>query len=258
MKSIASVSIVGAGNVAYHLGKAFSNAGIKIDFIFSRTQSNTQKLADLVDAKTTNVLADLQKSDLIICATPDDTLIDLIPILAPIAPVVATSGTFNVLALELDTPIGVFYPLQTFSKSKVTDFSVIPLFIESNTVDFNEILLELGKKMSRTVVELAWEKRKTLHLAAVFANNFTNHLIDIAQQQLQAAQLPFEWIQPLLNETLAKLEFQSAKDAQTGPARRNDQQTIQQHILMLPAEEAKIYELLTASIQQRFSNHDKL
>jgi len=258
MKSITSVSIVGAGNVAYHLGKALSNSGVGVDFIFSKSNTNAQELANLVGAKATRNLADLQKSDLIICATPDDTLIDLIPILAPIAPVVATSGTFNVLALDLDTPIGVFYPLQTFSKSKATDFSVIPLFIESNTVDFNGILLELGKKMSRTVVELEWEKRKTLHLAAVFANNFTNHLIDIAQQQLQAAQLPFAWIQPLLNETLAKLEFQTAKDAQTGPARRNDQQTIQQHISMLPSEEAKIYELLTASIQQRFSDHDKL
>lgn len=256
MYVLSSISIAGTGNVAFHLAKAMVRAGIRVEYIYGRSPEKAQELAQLTGCKATGNPEDMRSSDLILCAVSDDALPELIPQLSAIAPVAATSGTANVLAFAHTFPAGVFYPLQTFSRLKEVDLSVVPFFVESSDPVFTQQLLELGKRISATVTELSWEKRAPLHLAAVFVNNFTNHLVDLAQQQLLAEQLPFEWLKPLLRETIDKLDFQSARDAQTGPARRNDQHTIDQHISMLPEHEAVIYKLLSESIQQRFKHHD--
>jgi predicted short-subunit dehydrogenase-like oxidoreductase (DUF2520 family) len=195
-------------------------------------------------------------SDLIVCAVSDDALPEILPVLSQIAPVAATSGTFNVLPLQHEHPIGVFYPLQSFSKAREIDLSSVPFFIESTNAELTQQLVLLAQRLSPVVTELSWERRVHLHLAAVFVNNFTNHLIDIAQQHLEAENLSFDWLKPLLHETIAKLDAKNAKDAQTGPAKRGDRQTIQQHLAMLPEHEAAIYRLLSDSIHQRFQSHD--
>lgn len=256
MRTISSISIVGAGNVAVHLATGLSKAGIRVDYCWNRTQEKAIKLAEQLQCEVASTIAELSKSDLILCAVSDDALPLVIPQLSAIAPVVATSGTVDVIANSGHFPVGVFYPLQTFSKNRSVDLSVVPIFIESNSPEFTHSLVELGLKISSTVTELPWKKRVQLHLAAVFVNNFTNHLIDIAQQQLTQADLSFDWLKPLLLETVEKLNDQTAFNAQTGPARRADLKTIERHIAMLPTEQAAIYKLLSSSIQQRYQQHD--
>jgi predicted short-subunit dehydrogenase-like oxidoreductase (DUF2520 family) len=256
MLPISSISIAGAGNVAFHLGKALAASGIRVDFIWNRLPEKALELAALTGAAVATQQSDMAVSDLIICAVSDDALPEILPGLSAIAPVAATSGTFNVLPLHHDRPIGVLYPLQSFSRSREINFSTVPFFVESTDSALAGRLIELAQRLSPVVTELSWERRVHLHLAAVFVNNFTNHLIDIAQQHLEAEQLPFDWLKPLLRETIDKLDTQRAKAAQTGPAKRNDQQTIRQHIAMLPEHEAAIYRLLSESIHKRFKSHD--
>ncbi|MES2557448.1 MAG: DUF2520 domain-containing protein [Bacteroidota bacterium] len=256
MRTISSISVVGTGNVAFHLATGLLKAGIHIQSCWSRTPEKAAEFAALVQCNVASTIEDLAGSDLILCAVSDDALPLLIPQLSAIAPVIATSGTVDVLPLSTNFPAGVFYPLQTFSASRAVDLASVPIFVETSSSEFTHALLELGNKISRTVTELPWEKRVQLHLAAVFVNNFTNHLIDIAQQQLTQADLSFDWLKPLLLETVEKLNDQTAYTAQTGPARRADLTTIERHMAMLPPEQAAIYQLLSSSIQQRYKQHD--
>lgn len=252
MKQISSISIAGAGNVAHLLASALSEKGIRINCIWNRTPEKAIQLAGQIGSRATDDMQEMQNSDLIICAVSDDALGDLIPRLSRFAPVVSTSGTANVLDLDHVFPVGVFYPLQSFSRARAIDLSEVPFFVESSDAELTKRLIKLAGLLSPTVTELHWEKRVQLHLAAVFVNNFTNHLFDLAQQQLNREHLSFEWLKPLIRETVDKLDFQTAHDAQTGPARRNDLKTIEQHIRMLPEKDAAIYKLLTDSIRQRF------
>ncbi|ASS48154.1 MAG: hypothetical protein CHH17_05255 [Candidatus Fluviicola riflensis] len=256
MRTISSISVVGAGNVAVHLATGLLKAGVRIESCWNRTPEKATKLATLLQCDTVSKIEDLAESDLILCAVSDDALPLLIPQLSALARVVTTSGTVDVLSLSTNFPAGVFYPLQTFSSNRTIDLTTVPIFVESTSPEFTRALLELGNRISQAVTELPWEKRVQLHLAAVFVNNFTNHLIDLAQQQLTRADLSFDWLKPLLLETVEKLNNQTAYDAQTGPARRADLKTIEQHIAMLPPEQAAIYKLLSSSIQQRYKQHD--
>lgn len=252
MKQISSISVAGAGNVAHLLASALHDKGIQVNCVWNRTPEKAAVLADTIGSKATDDMQEMQGSDVIICAVSDDALGDLIPRLSRFAPVVSTSGTANVLDLDHVFPVGVFYPLQSFSRSRSIDLSEVPFFVESSDAELTGNLIKLAGLLSPTVTELHWEKRVHLHLAAVFVNNFTNHLFDLAQQQLDRENLSFEWLKPLIRETIEKLDFQTAREAQTGPARRNDVKTIEQHIRMLPEKEAAIYKLLTDSIRQRF------
>ena len=252
MHTISSISVVGAGNVAVHLATGLLKAGIRIDYCWNRTPEKAAELATLLQCKTASTMEDLATSDLILCAVSDDALPLLIPQLSAIATVAATSGTVDVIPFSTDFPVGVFYPLQTFSRNRAIELATVPIFVESSSTEFTQTLLSLGNTISRTVNELPWEKRVELHLAAVFVNNFTNHLIDIAQQQLTQADLSFDWLKPLLLETVEKLNDQTAFNAQTGPARRADLTTIERHLNMLSPEHAAIYQLLSSSIQQRY------
>jgi predicted short-subunit dehydrogenase-like oxidoreductase (DUF2520 family) len=152
---------------------------------------------------------------------------------------------------------GVFYPLQTFSKSRKVDFSDIPICIEANHPSNLMKLEELGQKISNTVSQINSEERKTLHLAAVFTNNFVNHFYAIGAEILQAKKLDFELLKPLIRETAAKIEALDPVEAQTGPAKRNDQTIIGLHLKMLrnKPEYQKIYSFVTESI---FQVHKKI
>ncbi|HLP56002.1 MAG TPA: DUF2520 domain-containing protein [Fluviicola sp.] len=256
MRTISSVSVVGAGNVAVHLATGLMNAGIRIDSCWNRRPEKTAEMVALLGCRAALKTEELAGCDLILCAVSDDALSELIPQLSSVAPVVATSGTVDVSGFSTGFPVGVFYPLQTFSRNRTVDLAGVPIFVESSAPLLTHALLELGRRISSTVNELPWEKRVQLHLAAVFVNNFTNHLIDLAQQQLTEADLSFDWLRPLLLETVQKLNDQTAYDAQTGPARRADFKTMERHIAMLSPEQAAIYQLLSSSIQQRYNHHD--
>ena len=145
---------------------------------------------------------------------------------------------------------GVFYPVQTFSKTRNLDFSKIPICIEANSITLENELLELAKILSSSACVIDSEKRKFLHLSAVFASNFSNHMYDIAAEILSQKDISFDLLKPLIDETAQKAIDTGARNAQTGPAVRNDQKIIQNHIEMLKnqPEFEKIYRFVSESI----------
>lgn len=252
--------MIGAGNLAWHLAFALeTEAGVAIEQVYSRNIANAQKLAKrLYDAKATDQL-DFSKSQssLFLIAVPD-ALIGTIAHslqLPPKARVIHTSGTETLDVLkDVAEEIGVFYPLQTFSQEKEVDFSQIPFFIEANTTSLADLLVKIAGHLSKEVYEMNSEERKRLHLAAVFACNFTNHLLTIAHQELKKLNLPFEVLHPLIVETINKALEITPFAAQTGPALRGDQNTINTHLQLLAEQPLiqHIYRLLSENIQTTY------
>jgi predicted short-subunit dehydrogenase-like oxidoreductase (DUF2520 family) len=244
------ITLIGSGNVAQHLIKAFTKSElIEIVQVFSRKK---ETLAHLLDSdKIATDFSELKKSDLYIIAVSDNAISEVssqLPFQNQL--VVHTSGTAPLDALDSKNRKGVFYPLQTFSKNKEVDFSEIPFCLEAeNQPDF-DILETVAKSISDAVFAISSEQRKALHVSAVFVNNFTNHLYQIGQEICEEHQVPFEILKPLIQETSEKIKTLNPADAQTGPAKRNDSNTIQAHLEYLTNENQKnIYKILTQSIQ---------
>lgn len=248
------VVIIGSGNVAQHLIVAFQNSqnlGSEIELVqvFSRQKESVAHLFDL--NKITNDFDALVEADLYIIAVSDDAITEVssnLPFKNHL--VVHTSGSISLENLNENNRKGVFYPLQTFSKNKEVDFKNIPICLESeNATDF-QLLGKAAKALSDKVFAINSEQRKALHIAAVFVNNFTNHLYQIGNEICQENNVPFEILKPLIVETAQKIMLLSPEDAQTGPAKRNDIVTIEAHQSFLSDENQKnIYKILTQSIQ---------
>jgi len=222
--------------------------------IYNRTFGRARELAKQLSADPVSHMDELAGSGVIICCVSDTAVPGMVLDMSALAPVIATSGTIDVLSLQHTHPVGVLYPLQTFSGKVPVDFSHVPLFTEGSTDDMRQLLLTLGNKLSDTVTELPAQRRAQLHVAAVFINNFTNHMVDLGQQFLKQHDMPFDWLKPLLRETVAKLDRLSAHDAQTGPARRHDEITLNKHMAALSPQQAELYRILSNSIQQGYSN----
>lgn len=244
------ITIIGSGNVAQHLIKAFTKSElVEIVQVYSRKK---EVLSSLIEFdKITSDFEELQESDLYIIAVSDKAIADVakqLPFQNRI--VVHTSGAASLDVLDPKNRKGVFYPLQTFSKSKEVDFSNIPLCLEAeNTFDFR-VLETVAKSISNAVFAINSDQRKALHVAAVFVNNFTNHLYQIGQEICEEHQVPFEILRPLIQETAEKINALDPVDAQTGPAKRKDSTTIEAHLAYLTNETQKnIYKLITQSIQ---------
>lgn len=244
------VSIIGSGNVAQHLIKAFSqSAEVELVQVFSRQKESVAHLLDL--DKITNDLDTLAEADLYIIAVSDDAIADIssqLPFKNHL--VVHTSGSVALDNLNENNRKGVFYPLQTFSKNKEVDFKIIPICLESeNATDF-QLLEKVSHSISDKIFAINSEQRKALHVAAVFVNNFVNHLYEIGNDICTENQVPFEILKPLIQETADKVMTLSPKEAQTGPAKRNDTDTIEAHLSFISDENQKnIYKILTQSIQ---------
>lgn len=242
--------IIGSGNVAQHLIKAFAKSGkIDVTQAFSRQKETLSHLLDF--SKITNNFNDLTEADLYIIAVSDDAIAGVsskLPFENRL--VVHTSGSVSIDALDKKNRNGIFYPLQTFSKKADVDFSQIPLCLESsNETDF-EFLTSVAKSISEKVYKINSEQRKALHLAAVFVNNFANHLYQIGNEICIENNVPFDVLKPLIQETANKIMTLSPNKAQTGPAIRNDQQTIARHLdFLLDENQKNIYQILTQSIQ---------
>ncbi len=253
---ITSVTIIGAGNVAYHLGKALKDKGITISHLWSRTKENAQLLALEFGAELTE-LNELPENQIALVCLSDDAIQPTIAMLPQSIPVAYTSGSVNLGQISSRNDLGVFYPLQTISKAVELDLSEVPFLIEATNSDFEKSLIQLAKRISSNVHVINSEQRQQLHHSAVWINNFTNHLIYQAQELTKSGNLDFELLQPLLKETIRKVEKQSAYEAQTGPARRNDIKTLQKHLDALSGTSKELYALLSKSIQETYSN-DKL
>jgi predicted short-subunit dehydrogenase-like oxidoreductase (DUF2520 family) len=226
-----SVLIIGKGNVAFHLYNAFNN----IDEI-TVTQISSRNLALIPNA------------DVTIIAVSDDAIAEVSSKIDN-SLVVHTSGSFKMTDLENKNNKGVFYMLQTFSKDKIIDFSKVPFCLEAENENDYLLLDKLAKLIGNQVYNINSKQRKALHVAAVFVNNFTNHMFTIGNDICKENDVPFEILQPLIEETASKIISLSPREAQTGPAIRKDKKTIKNHLNLLDKNQQKIYKLLTKSIQ---------
>lgn len=251
------IVFIGAGNLASNLAKAFFDQQIKIAQIYSRTEDSARTLAEIVEADYTTTIENIiTDADIYIVALKDDALTELMPrIIAgkENALMAHTSGSLPIsIWPDSVKRKGVLYPLQTFSKQRKVDFRNIPVFVESNNASDNALLKELAGRVTDKVCELSSEKRRQLHLAAVFANNFTNHMYALAEKLLKQSDLPFDYILPLIEETEKKVHLLSPKEAQTGPAVRYDEKIINKHLELLSNEPEMqdIYQLISKSIHR--------
>ena len=244
------VVLIGSGNVAHHLIQAFAKSNeIDVIQVFARQKKIIIPLLDSNKIITNS--NDLAQADLYIIAVSDDA-ISKVSAQLPFENrlVVHTSGSVALDALDKKNRKGSFYPLQTFSKKAEVDFSQIPIFLESeNETDF-ELLEKVAKIISNKVYKINSEQRKALHVSAVFVNNFVNHLYQIGNEICVENKVPFEVLKPLILETANKVMTLSPNEAQTGPAIRNDKQTIASHLdFLLDENQKNIYKTLTQSIQ---------
>jgi len=248
------IVLLGSGNVATHLAKALKAKGEDVLQVYSPNLINAKLLADSIAAEAVNDLKAVKSdADLYIISVKDDAIEGIAASLNKVSGlVVHTSGTTDLKVLSAKVKhAGVFYPLQTFSKTKEIAFDHIPLCIEADDAVQLDILHKLASKLSQQVYEINGDKRKILHLAAVFACNFPNHLYALANRILQQNALDFEIIRPLIAETADKVMINLPENVQTGPAVRADETTINKHLSMLndmPGLQ-EIYHTLSDSIK---------
>jgi predicted short-subunit dehydrogenase-like oxidoreductase (DUF2520 family) len=246
------IVLIGSGNVAFHLAKAFTEAQIPISQIFGRNTTELQKISEQFSIPfSTETLAD---ADLYIISVSDSSIAEVSALIKNKNVLVAhTSGSVSREALSGNYRKSVFYPLQTFSKSKNLDYSKIPFFIDAENENDEEILKNLASKISKNVMLANDEKRKYIHLTAVFACNFVNHLYARAKEISDSQNIPFDYFLPLIDETTQKIHELEPKLAQTGPAIRNDEKVLKLHESLLTDEEKlKIYKTLNESIKKMY------
>ena len=246
------VVILGAGNLATRLSLEMHRKGMRIAQVFSQTETSAKTLAKRLGAMPiVEVSAIDSDADLYIFALKDSILESVLKQMNTTAGLwVHTAGSVPMdLLTQYHDRCGVLYPLQSFSKAREVDFAVIPIFIEAQHVDDLKVVKKISGALTERVVELSSDKRKKLHLAAVFANNFTNHMYAQAATILEEEGLKFDYLVPLLDETASKIHEMHPIEAQTGPAIRYDESVIEKHIQMLTDQDSRdIYAIVSKSI----------
>lgn len=251
------IVFIGAGNLATNLAKAFYRKGFRIVQVYSRTQESARALAEKVEADYTTDLQEVVKgAKLYIVSLKDAAFVELLPQIAEGKQgslMVHTAGSIPMNVWEGHVfRYGVFYPMQTFSKQREVDFREVPFFIEAASPEDAELLKAVATTLSEKVYEATSEQRKSLHLAAVFICNFTNHMYALAAELLEKYNLPFDVMLPLIDETARKVHELAPRDAQTGPAVRYDENVISHHLSMLEGTPGlqEIYKLMSKSIHE--------
>ena len=248
------IVFLGSGNVATHLAQAFIAAGQEVLQVWSKTEANAQVLADNIGSKAIANLNALDlHADLYLIAVKDEAINELAAALPALNGVVAhTSGATSIEALHNLNKYGVFYPLQTFSKQKTIDLYDTPLCLEASDTATMSLLQDAAKLISTASYAVDSEKRKVLHLSAVFACNFSNHLYHMGHSIMQEHGLDFEILKPLIMETARKVQDAVPFDVQTGPAVRGDKETMSKHLQLLAGHSdlQDIYKSLSESIKK--------
>lgn len=233
-----NIAIIGKGRVATHLSQALKRAGHKVTDCGGR-----QRVRQIPE-----------DAEVIVIAVKDDAIVSVAREFADSnCLVVHTSGSVALEAIPCRHR-GVLYPMQTFSMERQVDFRKIPLFLETASEEDMPVLTELASSISDVHMYMDGEKRRVMHLAAVLCCNFTNHLYDIAHEIMQKAEIPFEVLLPLIDETVAKIRTLTPHEAQTGPAIRWDEEVMRWHKEMLQNPlHREIYRLMSESIKASHS-----
>jgi len=253
LQEISNIAIVGSGNAAYHFASAFQQLHDVSVTIYSRSKDKGVELASLTKAKT-GLLHDLSsvQHDIVLLAVSDQSINSVSELASKNSLVLHCSGATSLSTIKQKCA-GVLYPLQTMSKSKAVDFSAVPILIESNSEQHKQLLENLAKKLSNNVLWMSSEKRLKVHLAAVFACNFSNFMMASAQRFLAKEQIPFELLHTLIAETSAKAMAIGPEAAQTGPALRGDKNVLLTHESLLEddPELLHIYQIISNLIQSQ-------
>ena len=255
------VTLIGAGNLATQLGKSLKKAGVIISQVYSRTEDSARTLGELLDAEwLTDIKALRDEADIYIFSVKDSVLNELISEVCKGRGdklFLHTAGSMPMSCFEGKAlHYGVFYPMQTFSKAKDVDFERIPVFIEGNSIETEDVIKSLANKLSQRVVRLSSADRKYLHLAAVWACNFTNYCYAVASDILSEHGIPFDVMLPLIIETTEKIQKISPKEAQTGPAVRRDRNVMSKQLELMNGKEdlQELYQMLSKGINPLVDN----
>lgn len=249
------VTLIGAGNLATQLGKSLKKAGVIISQVYSRTEDSARTLGELLEAEwLTDIKALRDEADVYIFSVKDSVLCELISEVCKGRGnklFLHTAGSMPMSCFEGKAlRYGVFYPMQTFSKTKDVDFERIPVFIEGNSIETEDVIRSLANKLTQRVIRLSSADRKYLHLAAVWACNFTNYCYMVASDILSEHDIPFDVMLPLINETTEKIQNICPKAAQTGPAVRGDKNVMSQQLELMSDREdlQELYKMLSKGI----------
>ena len=233
-----NIVIIGQGNVATNLDYAFRKKGIACQMVSSREG-----------------LDQLPQANVYIYAVRDEALPSVVKQVVGVGKSLHlhTSGTMPITVFGDDKPhAGIFYPFQTFSKARlIEDFSTVPVFFEARGIDDISAVYSLALTITSHVYEATQHDRERLHVAGVFTNNFTNLMYTMAAELLQNTHIPFRALLPLIDETANKIHTLSPRDAQTGPARRGDENVMNHHLSLLNDEQRQVYQLLSDAIKKR-------
>lgn len=262
MSKALNIVIIGVGNVAYHIAESFqSNSNVKLLQVFNHRNSKEAKQfskqfqCDLI----TNYKSINQKADIYIIAVKDDVIVEVAKQLKPLklkGLIVHTSGSVEMNVLKNTSPkIGVYYPLQTFYKTASIDWRVTPLLIEAHTKSALNTLKQLASAVSKTVKMVDSKNRLKIHLAAVFACNFTNAMYVSAYELIEnnLSKKDTELLLPIMQHSFQKLQIVHPKKAQTGPAMRNDKLVMKKHLQLLKQDKqlSHVYAVLSDLIMRQ-------
>jgi len=250
------LSFIGSGNLAWHLAPALDNAGFVVKEVYSPNPNHAEALTERLYQAEVKATLDFSTSEssIFILAVRDEAIAQVAReiILPDEAILIHTSGSVPITDLQYAaTPhVGILYPLQTFAKERKVDFASIPLNVETLTTEAAGAVLALAKSLSKQVLKVTSTERKAMHVAAVFASHFTNHMLTLSQQIMQQNSLDFNLLKPLITETIQKSLAIGPRQTQTGPAMRGDLEILDNHLQFLNEDEhlAEIYRIISQHI----------
>jgi predicted short-subunit dehydrogenase-like oxidoreductase (DUF2520 family) len=256
-----NMAIIGSGNLAWHLAPALENSGHKISLVYNRNRKNAESLISRLYNATYKNNLDFSSDllDMVIIAVHDSAIREIASeiILPEDCLLVHTSGSQPIEILDRSASVqyGVLYPLQTFSKQSKVDFKDVPIYIEGNSNATLNQIAQIARKLSNHVYELNSDQRRVLHLSAVFASNFSNHMITIARQIMNAYDLDIAHIKPVMDLMLQKAFEIGPENGQTGPAIRGDMETMDSHMELLEEREdlMELYSIISKHIMATYN-----
>ena len=264
MKTSPKICLIGAGNLGSHLARAWYKKGFLITQVYSRDLQNAQLLSKEVDASPTNALSAIDHNvDFIVIAVKDDAIEEVVSNLGgPNANEKATylhaSGFTSSSVLNRFQNFGVLWPLYSFSKADKVKFKRVPFFITANTDKTVEKIEKLINPLSKKIYRTGDKERAIMHIAAVFANNFSNYMFVIGEALADSKNIGFEVLMPIIKKTIKKLESASPREMQTGPARRNDARVIEEQVKLLSKHPQfqEVYKLISEKILETYKNEN--